>query len=56
LFFNWSSACFVSYFAFTFFKSSWRRYSWTSHSWEFFMISSWICPTLWTSLWNHCAS
>lgn len=56
LFFNWSSACFVSYFAFTFFKSSWRRYSWTSHSWEFFMISSWICHTLSTSLWNHCAS
>ena len=51
-----SSLCFFSYFAFTALTSSSLRYSWTSHSWEFFMISSWICPTLWTSLWNHCAS
>ena len=56
LFFNWSSACFVSYLALTLFNSSWRRYSWTSHSCEFLMISSWMIPTLSTSLWNHCAS
>ena len=51
-----SSLCFVSYFAFTFFNSSWRRYSWTFHESEFCFIFSFISCTLSTSLWNHCAS